>query len=383
MITRPTCMVALAGAALLGGLSATQVLAVQASEPTLEDFVWRLATEGPENRVLNNMEIGARAFWAGRHDEARQAFDDCILNIESVFADDQSALRARSVWHEEGAKTFKGEPYERAMVFFYRGLLFLQTADYENARAAFRRGQLQDAFAEEQQNQSDFAILLFLEAWASHLNGDEDLRDEALARVARLRPGFPGIADDADTLVLIESGTAPRKLGDGAAHAYFVYRRGRGFTENEAELVLGVEARPLYPIEDLYFQAATRGGREIDKVLDGKVEFRDATNTFGSALSTTSVVMGHLGGGSDFGAIVGGVGLISLLVSSNARPRADTRQWTSLPDMIHVATFSASSLDGEPRVRLRRRGDPAVVLTQAVQFERDPRGRQLALARSR
>ena len=104
------------------------------------------------------------------------------------------------------------------MVFFYRGLLFLRAADYENARAAFRRGQLQDAFAEELQHQSDFALLLFLEAWASHLNGDADLRDEALERVARLRPDFPGIAPDADTLVLVETGTAPRKLGDGAAH---------------------------------------------------------------------------------------------------------------------------------------------------------------------
>lgn len=369
--------------AALGLLVAVQPVAAQAPGPTLEDFLRRREAEGPQNRVLNNMEIGARSFWSGRYDDARLAFDDCILNIESVFADDQSALQARSLWHEEGAKTFKGEPYERAMVFFYRGLLFLRAGDYENARAAFRRGQLQDAFAEEQQNQSDFALLLFLEAWASHLNGDEDLRDETLARVVRLRPNFPGIAPNADTLVLVESGTAPRKLGDGAAHAYFVYRRGRGFTENEAELVTAAGASPLYAIEDIYFQAATRGGREIDKVLDGKVEFREASNTFGSALSTTSVMMAQVGGASDLGAVVGGIGLISLLVSANARPRADTRQWTSLPDTVHISTFNSATITGDAAVQLRRRGEPAVLLSRPLQFEQDPRGRRFALARSR
>ena len=373
----------LAVAAAAGVLTAAQPVLAETPASTIEEFARRLDAEGPQNRVLNNMEIGARAFWSGRFDEARSALDDCILNIESVFADDQTALQARSLWHEEGAKTFKGEPYERSMVFFYRGLLFLRAADYENARAAFRRGQLQDAFAEELQHQSDFALLLFLEAWASHLNGDADLRDEALERVARLRPDFPGIAPDADTLVLVETGTAPRKLGDGAAHAYFVYRRGRGFTENQAELVTGAARTPLYPIEDIYFQAATRGGREIDKVLDGKVELRETTNTFGSALSSTSVAMAQIGGSSDLGAVVGGIGLISLLVSANAQPRADTRQWTSLPDTIHIQTFNAAAVSGEASVALRRAGDPTVVLTRPLQFERDSRGRQFAFVRSR
>ena len=56
--------------------------------------------------------------------------------------------------------------------YYYRGLLYLRAGDYENARAAFRQGQMQDAFAEAEQYQCDFAIMLFLEAWASHLNHD-------------------------------------------------------------------------------------------------------------------------------------------------------------------------------------------------------------------
>ena len=33
----------------------------------------------------------------------------------------------------------KGEPYERAMVYYYRGLIFLRNGDYENARAEDER----------------------------------------------------------------------------------------------------------------------------------------------------------------------------------------------------------------------------------------------------
>ena len=93
-----------------------------------------------DTEVLNLMEIGAAAFHQGHYDLSKAALDRAIANIESVYADNEAAHRARSLWYEEGEKDFKGEPYERSMVFYYRGLLFLRDGDYGNARASSSPG---------------------------------------------------------------------------------------------------------------------------------------------------------------------------------------------------------------------------------------------------
>ena len=68
-----------------------------------------------------------------------------------------------------------------------------------------------------------------------------------------------------------------RKVADGMNHSYYVIRRGRGFTENRAQMVMNGAVTPLYPMEDIYYQAATRGGRPVDQILKGKAKFRDTT----------------------------------------------------------------------------------------------------------
>ncbi|MDP3179996.1 MAG: hypothetical protein Q8M76_18940, partial [Spirochaetaceae bacterium] len=260
-----------------------------------ESFQARMATDPPQNRVLLDMEIGARTFWRGDTASAKPAFDDAMARINAVFDKDANAAKARQLWYDEGSKDFKGEPYERAMAFGYRGLIFLLEGDYENARAAFRQGQLQDAFAEEGQNRDDFALLRFLEAWASHANGDKDLAEEAMARVKELRPDYGGFGEKDDTLVLLETGQAPRKLGDGASHSFFVYRRGKPILATHAQVVLGSASLQAYPMEDLYYQASTRGGREIDHVLQGKAQFQATTGGVGSFLADTSVALSTAG----------------------------------------------------------------------------------------
>ncbi|MFC3071384.1 hypothetical protein [Phenylobacterium soli] len=347
-----------------------------------EAFEQRLPVEGERNRVLNEMEIGARALWRSDYPKAKVALDDALARIGSVFADDPNAAKARKLWYDEGSKDFKGEPYERAMAFLYRGLLYLHDGDYENARAAFRQGQMQDAFAEEQQYRTDFALLVFLEAWASHLNHDEDLRDQALAILAKLRPDFPGIAPKDDTLVLVETGFAPRKLGDGADHAYFVYRRGKNIAENQAEVVRPSGAQRAYPMEDIFFQASTRGGRQIDRILQGKAQMKQNTGQVGSFIADGSVVVSNFTGANDAVAIAGGVAGVLLLVSSSAKPQADTRTWSSLPDTVHVLTLATG---GKPppqmSVRFLKDGVPVAGEDQPIQC--DTQGRSsLCLVRA-
>ena len=122
-------------------------------------------TGGPRNRVLNQTRAGLAAFEAAADDVAAASFDDALNRIEAIYADNPSAEKARSTFVPERSKDFKGEAYERAMAFYYRGLIFLAQGDYGNARAVFQGGQLQDAFAEDQRYQSDFAVLDVLSGW--------------------------------------------------------------------------------------------------------------------------------------------------------------------------------------------------------------------------
>jgi tetratricopeptide (TPR) repeat protein len=121
--------------------------------------------------VLNQMNLGLAALSAGQMDMARAALDDVLTQIEMTHAGTEQAAKARSLWYEEGSKVFKGEPYERAMAYYYRGIIYLKERDFDNARACFSSGILQDSFAEEEQNRSDFAVLDLMMAYACHLQG--------------------------------------------------------------------------------------------------------------------------------------------------------------------------------------------------------------------
>ena len=63
------------------------------------------------------MRAGLAAMTLGYEDLAEQAFDVALVGIEQVYAETESAEKARSVWHAEAVKDFKGEPFERVMSY--------------------------------------------------------------------------------------------------------------------------------------------------------------------------------------------------------------------------------------------------------------------------
>ena len=228
---------------------------------TLKPAYVRLLEDGKRNAVLNNMRLGLDAYHLEHRDFAIKAFDDVLLSLNTLYADNEAAHKARKLWYEEGAKDFMGEPYERAMAYFYRGLLFLEDGDFENARAAFKSGILQDAFAEEEQHRCDFASLIFFEGWSSKVLNDGDLAGVAFDEVKKLRPDFHFDPNNNNVLILVETGTSPRKVADGPGHSELKYRRGRHFSEVGVDMKLDTIEEEMYPIEDVFWQAASRGGR--------------------------------------------------------------------------------------------------------------------------
>lgn len=316
-----------------------------------------LLRQGQRNVVLNHMRAGLGAMELGAFATAQASFDEALLGIEAIYANSDTAQQARKLWTAEAYKDFKGEPYERAMAYYYRGLLYLRDGDYENARASFKGGMLQDAFAEEEQNRSDFALLAFLEGWASRCAGNRDLAKQSFDEVKNLKSEFDPPKEDDNLLLIAETGTSPVKFGDGPKKSLLKFRRGTGFEEQKVRFEIVDKPFDAFSLEDIYFQASTRGGRPIDHVLAGKVQFQGTTKIVGQAMTTVgtaAAVLGLLAGDDRVAAVGAGIALIGLIAQAGAeamRPEADARYWDNLPDSVHVS--SAKFNEDSPPVTVK------------------------------
>jgi tetratricopeptide (TPR) repeat protein len=348
-----------------------------AKPPAYRSDFQKLLLEGKKNNCLNNMRIGLKALRNGDKEVALPALDDALLTIESFFVNTAAAQKARSLWYEEGMKDFKGEPYERVMAYYYRGLLYMGAGDYDNAAASFKSAVLQDSFAEEEQYRADFALVIFLQGLASKKAGDYEGAANAFEELKKLRPDFV-IPASFNTLFIVETGTSPRKVADGPGHAELKYFRGRSFTEKYVSLKLDNGGnRRLYPMEDIYFQASTRGGRQIDKILKDKVVFRETNLAIGSTLSDVAqktMLFAPLAGKSagTFQAVAGGLaiaGAVEQIIALNAKPHADTRFWDNLPDTVHIDFGQLPAGSHQIRIEaLDDKGAPVRGLEKTVQF---------------
>lgn len=306
----------------------------------LREYYRVLYYDGEHNAVLNFQRLGLLAMELGHYDDAEKAFDGALDRIEAFYGKDKQAEKATSATRLEVNKDFKGEPYERAMAYYYRGLLFLRKGDYDNARASFKAAEYQDTVSNDETYQSDFGLLIYLQGWASHCAGDKSQAEDSFADAARVDPKLkaPGPADN--LLILSELGNGPVKATDGQYQEKMVFREGTGFAENGAIVTLGsgktTRAWPLTPAANIYTQASTRGGRAIDGILNGKAQFKAGLETTSALASTVGSSMVQQMGGNMLYAQ--GAGMLLNAFSKTVRPTADIRMWDSLPATILVGT---------------------------------------------
>lgn len=391
---------ALGGAAALSACAtAPQAPAVDAAAvqsyvaghpPELRRLTAQVPIQGDRNRALNQMRSGVAALELGRLDIAAAAFDDALAIIEAIYAENPSAERARSVWYAESTKDFKGEPYERAMAYYYRGLIYLMQGDYQNARAAFRGGLLQDSFMEENQRmQSDFGALAFLEGWAGRCAGFDRSTVQASFTEAQGRNSALSEPPASETLLLVlEGGTGPVKKTAGSRRELLSYAPGNvPPLANASFSVAGQRTVHAVQAEDLFFQAATRSGRWVDIINQGKVQYQDTTRTAGQAatavgagLIAASAFTGNSrasGNMAAAGAAVMLAGIIAQAAAEAMKTEADARSWDNLPANL---MFGTASRPAALRVAARGQAAPAAApIHVTARFDRggDARTRDL------
>ena len=352
-------MAGFGGCATMGTGTVDDPIAIQAAtfaephESWLRPHLRPLFREGEWGAVLNFNRLGLEAMTRGQHDLAAMAFDESITRVEAIYANDENAAKARSLFNAEKVKDFKGEPYERSMLYFYRGLLYVHEGDFQNARAAFLAADRHDSLssAESEQYAGDFGMMKYLASWASWCDGDESRGAQLAAEARAADPSIAGLPErPGRAMVLIDVGTGPRKVAEGEHRHILRFHPDSGLAPEVAvHEESGSTARPLVQLADLNYQATTRGGREIDGILDGKAQFKGTTNTVGTVALQAGAQMSMLGsiqGNRDVAnAGLAGmlVGLIAKGVAQAATPAADVRAWSTLPARVMMASSNEAS----------------------------------------
>lgn len=336
----------------------SDAFASKAPSVELKPALHRLYIEGERNAVLNFQRLALAAMSVGQWELAEKALDQALLRIDAIYANNEQAEKARSVFTQEQAKDFKGEPYERAMAYYYRGLLYAARADYQNARAMFMQAEYQDTVAEVEKYVGDFGVMPLLAAWASACDGNASLAQEFRERAVKADATLSAFDAGKRTLVIYEAGRAPYKFhvgqhGQGLAWMRHGTAAGRPATPVcAASAASSVATAPVCTTAfvkagDVGFQATTRGGRAVDVILQGKASFKDNAQGVADAaqqVSTVALLTSAQTGNRDMANLgIAGllVGLAAQAASSNTQAQADIREWEQLPLELWLGQLSA------------------------------------------
>ena len=337
----------------------------------------RMITNGPpQDKVLWQYRTAAAAMRRGQFAEAKQLLDDALLTTGGISTD-KSARLARSYFHPESRKTFIGEPYERVIAYYYRGILYWMDGEPDNARACFRSAAIQDADAEHHEYSADYVLLDYLDGLATaKLAGDgSDAFKRANAEARLAKP--PPLDARANVLFFVESATGPYKYGTGeyGEELRFNIQPSPAYA---AEITVDGQKMRAEPYDDLFFQATTRGGRVMDHILGNKAAFKATTD----ALGTTAIIGGAIAANQrdrtsqEVGLGLIAAGVISELFSAATTPAADIRAWSNLPRYLSFASLSLPPGPHTATVEfLDESGRVLPNLTKTITFNVSPAGK--------
>lgn len=375
---------AVAALALVSGCAASKPASPPLTGNILVDGPRMIAEGPPRDKVLWQYRTAAAALRQAHFDLAKTFLDDALLTLQGIHGPNPEARKARSLFRPESVKPFIGEPYERSMAYLYRGILYWRDGELDNARACFRSAQFEDSDAEQQAYVGDWVLPDYLDALATaKLGGDPAdalRRAQANVRGATLPPLDPTI----NTLVFLEFGPGPLKYAAGAYGEQLRFRTTPSPVRSARLQVAGLTIQAA-PVDDVNYQATTRGGRVMDHILGNKAVFKETTDTAGDAAILGGAVLATAGQGrksavDEAGAALVLAGLASKLVSAATRPQADTRAWDNLPQYLSFVQLRLPPGEHTATVEfLDAHGHPLPNRTKTIHFRVPTNGRDAVL----
>jgi hypothetical protein len=290
----------------------------------------------PRDKLLWQYRLALAEMRRGQFEAAKPLLDDALLTLGGLYGKDAEARKSRRLFQQEAKKTFIGEPYERAMAYFYRGILYWRDGEMDNARACFRSAEFEDSDAENGEYKCDYTLFDYLDGFATtRLGGDGS---DAFRRAEENARGAKPVAYDTgvNTLLFLDFGPGPAKFAGGQYGEQLRFRAPSSPVQS-VQVRLDGQIVNIKPADDLCFQATTRGGRVMDCVLANKAVFKSTTGAVGDAAIISGAILasGHRDNDTrNVGAGLMIVGLLGKVASAATTPEADTRCWTSLPQFL-------------------------------------------------
>ena len=324
-------------------MTACQTPDIQPAPEYSDDLVVegkRLIAQAPrQDKNLWRLRVGLVALKQNQPNDAKALFEAAMPAAGQILQADASTRMAQSVFSPENVKGFHGEPYERAMGWFYRGLIYWMNGEPANARACFRTAQLMDALAEKHEHRADWVMLDYLDGFITAKLGKDG---SAALRRAREHAGAIALPDynpAANTLLVLQTGFGPVKKSGGDVGEALVYDGGHSDVAQIRITVAGqTVTAPIF--DNLTVQASTRGSRAMDLVLARKATVKKVGDTIGDVGTVPGVVLVDYEDTRDAGLALLGVGLVGKFIGNSVEPRADTRTWNNLPQHLSFAALN-------------------------------------------
>lgn len=306
----------------------------------IADGLHAVTNAPPKDRVLWQMKTARAAMFKGQDALASELLDDALVSIEGRFGPDKVARKSRRLFQDESKKFFIGEPYERVMAYYYRGILYWKEGQLGNARACFRSAQVHDSDSEQNEYRNDYVLMDYLDGLVSQkLSASSESNYQRATQSARLAIPPPYSKKD-NVVIFADYGQGPTKYSAGDYGEQLRIRYGFS-NAREIKITATDEGLHLGPYDDLSYQATTRGGRVMDHILANQAVFKSTTDTAGDAALLSGLILTQGKNTQDVGLGLVAAGLVSKLFSAAAAPQADTRDWDNLP---HYLTFGTMSL---------------------------------------
>jgi len=324
-------------------MTACQTPDIQPAPEYSDDLVVegkRLIAQAPrQDKNLWRLRVGLVALKQNQPNDAKALFEAAMPAAGQILQADASTRMAQSLFSPENVKGFHGEPYERAMGWFYRGLIYWMDGEPANARACFRTAQLMDALAEKHEHRADWVMLDYLDGFITAKLGKDG---SAALRRAREHAGAIALPDynpAANTLLVLQTGFGPVKKSGGDVGEALVYDGGHSDVAKIRITVAGqTVTAPIF--DNLTVQASTRGSRAMDLVLARKATVKKVGDTIGDVGTVPGVVLVDYEDTRDAGLALLGVGLVGKFIGNSVEPRADTRTWNNLPQHLSFAALN-------------------------------------------